>query len=281
MSFQTIPTQYASVNGTKIAYRRLGKPANDNIPLLFLTHFRGTMDIIDPLLANTIAKSRELILFDSIGVGHSEGAIPSTLQSAGAITVAFLAAIGVPKVDLLGFSMGGLTAQVIAVEHPAVVRKLVLAGTQSSYSPGAVGAPREIFELASGPSPDEEVMLKLFFYPSETSRALGSAWWRRIQERDLSDEKRTMFVSQEGAQVQQEAITNFVSDATFWDKVKGLDVRVLITNGKDDVMTPTPNSWLMQQNFRNAQLYLYPDSGHGHLYQEPEAYARLLELFLG
>jgi pimeloyl-ACP methyl ester carboxylesterase len=99
MSAQTVPTQYVSVKGTKIAYCRFGKLSNK--PLLFLTHFRGTMNLIDPLLANSIAASRELILFDNAGCGHSEGTIQPTLQDVGTTAVELLSAIGVQKVDLL------------------------------------------------------------------------------------------------------------------------------------------------------------------------------------
>ena len=80
-----------------------------------------------------------------------------------------------PKVDLMGFSMGGMTAQTIAVEHPIVVNKSILAGTQSSYTEGMVVPDPAVMQLAGGPDPNEEVMMKLFFYPSETSKTLGYA----------------------------------------------------------------------------------------------------------
>ena len=127
MSAQTIPTQYVDVKGTKIAYRRFGKPSAT--PLLFLTHFRGTMDLIDPLLLNSIATSRSLILLDNAGVGHSSGSIQPTMQEAGTTVADFLNAIGVHKVDIIGFSMGGFIAQTIALDYPQVVNKIVLAGT--------------------------------------------------------------------------------------------------------------------------------------------------------
>lgn len=115
MAFQTVPTQYVDVNGVKIAYRRFGKKTET--PVLFLTHFRGTMDVIDPLLANSIAQNRELILFDYSGCGHSGGIVQDSLKEAGETAVAFLSSINVQKADLLGFSMGGLTAQIIAEEN--------------------------------------------------------------------------------------------------------------------------------------------------------------------
>jgi pimeloyl-ACP methyl ester carboxylesterase len=278
MSAQTAPTQYVTVKGTKLAYRRFGKPSD--IPLLFLTHFRGTMDLIDPLLSNSIAASRELILFDNAGCGHSEGTIQPTLQEAGATVVAFLHAINVPKVDLLGFSMGGMIAQCVAVEHIHVVNNLILAGTQSSYTGGMVAPDPSIMQIAGGPNPTEEDMMKLFFYPTPTSLALGHAWWQRIQERHVPGETRTTFVNQAGGQAMQAAIGKFISDASFFEELEKLELKVLVTNGKEDVMTPTPNSWLLQQRLRSVELHVYPDSGHGHLYQFPEAFAKQLEVFL-
>jgi pimeloyl-ACP methyl ester carboxylesterase len=239
------------------------------------------MDLIDPILLNSIAFSRTVIIFDNAGCGHSSGSIPPTLQEAGTIAVDFLDAIGVRKADLLGFSMGGLVAQCILLDNPHVVNKVVLAGTQSAYTEGFIAPDAKVMELAGGPHPNEEDMLGLFFYPTETSRALGHAWWQRTQERNVQGEERTTFVNQAGGQLMSAAITRFVSDLEFFEKLKQVDVPILVTNGKNDIMTPTPNSFLMQQKLKNVELHIYPDSGHGHLYQIPEVYAKQLELFLG
>lgn len=279
MSAQTAPTQYVDVKGTKIAYRRFGKASP--IPLLWITHFRGTMDLIDPLLLNSIASTRSLIVFDNAGVGHSSGTIQSTIQEAASTIVNFLSAIAVPKVDVLGFSMGGFTAQVLALDYPDLVNKLVLAGTQSAYTDGFIPPDAAIMKAASQPSPGESNMLDLFFYPSETSRALGSAWWHRLSERNMPNEERTLFVDEAGGQIQNAAIGKFVSDKGFFGRMEALEKEVLITNGKRDVMTPTPNSWLMQQRMRRAELVVFAEAGHGHLYQVPVRYAGLLDLFLG
>ncbi|CAG5182295.1 uncharacterized protein ALTATR162_LOCUS10090 [Alternaria atra] len=279
MSALTAPTQYVSVQGNRLAYRRFGKPST--IPLLFLTHFRGTMDLIDPLLLNSIASSRTIIIFDNAGCGHSSGSIAPTIQEAGAIAVDFLNAIGVAKVDLLGFSMGGFIAQCILLDYPHVVNKVVLAGTQSTYTEGFTAPDAKVMELAGGAEPNEEDMMTLFFYPTKTSRALGHAWWQRTQERNVEGEGRTTFVDQAGGQVMNGAITQFVSDPGFFERLKQVDVPILVTNGKNDIMTPTANSFLMQQKLKNVELHIYPDSGHGHLYQVPEAYAKQLEVFLG
>lgn len=239
------------------------------------------MDLVDPLLADSIARNRELILVDFAGCGHSEGEVDKTFQQSGSTIVNFLAAIRVPKVDVLGFSLGGMVAQTIAVEHPQVVNKIILAGTQSSFTEGVVFAnDPDVQEISSGLSPSEEDMLKLFFHSSESSRALGKAWWGRTQKRNVQGEERTGLLNQAGGRVQQAAIGAFVSDAGFFERLQQIDIPVLVTNGTDDIMTPTPNSYLLQQRLRNAELHIYPDAGHGHLYQVPEKFAEQLELFL-
>ncbi|KAH7161980.1 Alpha/Beta hydrolase protein [Dactylonectria estremocensis] len=278
---QTAPTKFVSVNGSKLAYRRFGKPTN--VPLLFLTHFRGSMDVLDPLLVNTIARNREVILVDNSGIGHSQGTVPDSIQAMAATAVNFLAAIKISKADILGFSMGGMVAQYIAMEYPQVVNKLVLAGVRPGYGPGVVQTPPD---AASGPGgepdsqPTEDYMLGIFFYPSDTSRASGNLWWDRISERHVRGEKREAFVVGAGVGAQLTAITNFASNPKLYNRLDNITGPVLVTNGKDDILMGTANSFVLQQQLVDAQLHLYPDSGHGHLFQFPLAYAMQLELFL-
>ncbi|KAM3065061.1 hypothetical protein ACMFMF_011373 [Clarireedia jacksonii] len=264
-SHQTATTQFTDVKGTKLAYRTLGK--QNDVPLLYLTHFRGTMDLVDPLLINSIAKSRKVILLDYAGCGESEGTIPATLDEVASTVVNFLAALNISKVDLLGFSMG------------EVLRKLILSGTQSTYTEGMVFGDPEIKEIAAGAPPNEEDMQKLFFFPSETSRSLGHDWWERVKERKVDIETKR-FVNEAGAEIQWAAIEKFFSDPGFFGRFKQVDIPILVTNGRADVMTPTSNSYIIANQLKNVELHIYPDSGHGHLYQIPETYAKQLELFL-
>ncbi|GAB7335765.1 hypothetical protein MBLNU13_g08055t1 [Cladosporium sp. NU13] len=245
MYARTAPTQFSTVDGMRLAFRRFGKP--NAMPLLFLTHLRGTMDLVDPLLANSLAESRELILYDDAGCGHSEGTIPSSLHDSGDL-VKFIQAIGRPKVDMLGFSRGGMIAQTIAVNHP-----------------GFINNGPDIAEIASGVSLSDDDMLKLFFSPSEESKSLGRGWLERIQERNVDGEQRTKFVGQAGGLVQTKAIGAFVSDPSFFEKLRQVETPVLITTGKQDIMTPKPKILILQQQLRNAEMHLYPESGHGHL----------------
>ncbi|KAL6416077.1 putative Hydrolase [Ilyonectria robusta] len=278
---QTAPTKFVSVNGTRLAYRRFGKTSK--VPVLFLTHFRGSMDVLDPLLINAIASSREVILVDNSGIGQSKGAVPNSIQAMAATTVDFLAAIHVPKADILGFSMGGMIAQYIAMEYPRVVNKLVLGGIRPGYGPDVVQTdPNAASGPGGGPDdqPTEDYMLGIFFFPSKTSKADGNKWWDRIYERNVKGEKRREFLVGAGVEAQLAAITSFASDPQLYNRLNSIIRPVLVTNGKRDVLMGTANSFVLQQQLADAQLHLYPDSGHGHLFQFPLAYAKQLELFL-
>ncbi|KAH6616871.1 Alpha/Beta hydrolase protein [Boeremia exigua] len=278
---QYAPTKYVNISdGTQIAYRRFGKASE--FPLLYLNHLRQSMDVIDPLLMNHIAENRDVIVFDNLGVGHSQGEVPASLEVMGVVAVELLAALSVPKVDILGFSMGGAIAQYIGMEYPHVVHKLVLAGTQSAVGPGVQFPDPSIFALAAGngSQPTEEAMLTLFFSATETSLALGHAWWRRLSQRNVKGEDRIAFVEGAGINAQLTAISAFASNATYFDRLQEVSATTLVTNGANDVMAPTVDSYILQQQLPRAELHIYPDSGHGHLFQFPELYARNLETFL-
>ena len=280
-TMQTVPTSFTSVDGVKVAYRRFGKQSP--VPLFYINHLRGAMDVLDPLLFNTIAKNREVIIYDSTGVGHSEGSIPNSIEGMAEIAVKFLASINVAKADVMGFSMGGGVAQRLAFEYPQLVNKLVLAGTQSAIGEGVSLPPREVLESAGANNdqpPTKQDMMMLFFYHSESSLAEGKKWWSRIQERQVSGEERKGFVTGGGAQAQLGAIFKFTTDSANFDRLVDIKAPVLVTNGHTDIMSPTANSFVLQQEIANAQLHIYPDAGHGHLFQVPEKYAAQLELFL-
>ncbi|EWZ28971.1 Alpha/Beta hydrolase protein [Fusarium oxysporum Fo47] len=279
---QTAKTQYTSVEGTKVAYRRFGKPST--IPLFYVNHLRGSMDMLDPLLFNTIAENREVIVYDSFGIGHSDGQVPHTVARMAEIAARFLDAIKVKKADVIGFSLGGGVAQTLAWDHSHLVRKLILAGTQSAVGEGVVLPPQEVLEKAGGNNDEpltKEDMMSLFFYPSESSLALGQQWWERIHERRATGEERRGYLVGQGARSQLSAIFSFTVDETNFERLKDIKAPTLVTNGHTDVMSPTANSFVLQQKLANAQLILYPDSAHGHLFQMPKLYAQHLEQFLG
>jgi pimeloyl-ACP methyl ester carboxylesterase len=124
---QTAPTQFLEANGIRFAYRRFGKA--NGVPLVFNQHYLGTMDYWDPTITDGLARDREVILFNNAGISSSTGEVPTTFEQMGANAVAFSRALGLKKADILGFSIGGMVAQEIALQAPDLVRKLMLLGT--------------------------------------------------------------------------------------------------------------------------------------------------------
>lgn len=133
---QTAKTLYTSVNNIKFAYRRLGP--SPGLPLVMLQHFRGTMDHWDPAIINRLAAQRPVILIDNSGVGKSGDEVATTYRGWGDNVIAVLSALGIEKIDLLGFSMAGCAAQMVALTAPLLVNKLILAATCPSFGPNFV-----------------------------------------------------------------------------------------------------------------------------------------------
>ncbi|CAN9314399.1 unnamed protein product [Alternaria alternata] len=254
---QTARTKFVDLNNTRIAYRHFGKLSKN--PLVFVTHYRGSIDTLDPLLVNTIAENREVILLDNTGIGHSSGSVPETLDSMAATVVNLLAAIHVPKADILGFAMGGMISQIIAMGYPPVVNKLVLAGARPGYGP-------DVFQTA----PDAGMG------PGDLKETFGGTAYMNVKLRAT----RKDFLIDAGVAAQVTAMTAFTSDPRRYAQLANITVPVLVTNGKDDILIGTGNSFVLQQRLPDAQLHLYPDSAHGHLFRSPVKYVEELERFL-
>jgi pimeloyl-ACP methyl ester carboxylesterase len=277
---QTAETQFINANGTKLAYRQLG--LQHGIPLVMLMHFRGNMDFWDPALINSLAKSRPIILLDNAGIGKSDGEIPTTLQGWAAHVIALLEALKIDQVDLLGFSMGGGAAQHVALAAPGLVRKLVLAGTRTSRTPNTVIGPRNIFfELAHAVTEEEfkEAFAFSFFNPSPHGRAAAVASWNRIFSRSHD---RAPHLSPKLAKRQTEAFSKFSvsSPENPYERIHELKMPVFVANGDNDLLIPTANSFELAQLLPNAHLHIYPNSGHGFLYQYAELFAKHVDMFL-
>lgn len=260
-------------------------------------HFRANMDYWDPLLINALAAARPVILFDQAGVGRSSGEVPLTYQGWADDLLAFVNALGLVRIDLLGFSMGGRAVQMVALTAPQLVRKLVLAGTSASEpdppssKEGLVWpretAPREpIRRLATATTPEEieDALAYSFFYDDDQGRAAAKAYWNRISERNVAGEPRLVdFVdSDTGAKRQIAASRDWdkPNPRYSFDRLGELEIPVLVCNGDNDVLIPTSRSWEMVCRIPNAQLVIYPHAGHGFLYQYANLVAKHINLFL-
>jgi len=274
----TAPTQFIETRLEKYAYRRFG--AGDAPPLVFLQHFTGTLDNWDPAVADELARGREVILFESAGIGRSTGEVPTTIAGMTAHLLAFLEAIGLPQMDLLGFSLGGMVAQQLALDHPSLVRRMLLVGTAPEGGEDIMHLEKpELRKILQDPSlAGYQVLVKLFFTPSESSQAAGQAFATRLGARTEDREPLS------GPKVAQAQIAAFRA----WERVEGerferlsrITQPCLVVNGVRDSMIPVRNSYLLAEHLPNAMLLTYPDAGHGSLFQFHDSFVRQAQLFL-
>ncbi len=179
-----------AANGVTFAYRRFGPTNTDAPPLLFLQHFRGNIDGWDPILVDTVAEQREVILLDNRGVGGSSGVVPDNVTDMARNVGAFADALGLEKVDILGFSLGGYVAQEIALLRPWLPRRIILAGTAPQGGPNLHRWTPDVINAATGDRTTAEKLLSFFFSPSEASQAKGREFIARIFARKTDRDKR-------------------------------------------------------------------------------------------
>jgi len=274
---QTAPTQFVDANGTRFAYRRFGKLGG--VPLVFNQHFTGTMDHWDPAVTDGFAKDREVVLFNNAGVSSSSGQVPTSIEGMAANAVAFIGALGLSKVDVLGFSIGGFVAQQIAGQAPSLVRKLVLVGTGPRGGEGMANLTPEAQQIfgASYGEPDH-LWLAVHFTRSEASQAAGRGFLKRFR---LRKENRDPEVNEQVAPAQLEALGKWgIRFKGSYDYLNSIGQPTLVVNGGNDVIIYSVNSFILQQHLPNAQLILYPDANHGSQYQYPELFVRHVSMFL-
>jgi pimeloyl-ACP methyl ester carboxylesterase len=271
----TAPTQYVEANGIRYAYRRFG--AGGRLPLVCLQHFRGGLDNWDRLVTDGLAENRSVILFNNAGIASSGGDPAATIEAMANHVIAFVDALDLKQIDLFGFSMGGFVAQNVVLARPKLVRRLILAGTGPEGGEGMVGYPELATRHATQELPTVDNFY-LFFFPTDSSQAAGRAYWKRRHERENQDTPSSLNAM--AAQVKAIAAWGAVPARDRYAKLKNIELPVLVVNGKTDLMVPTVNSFILQQHLPDAELIIYPDSGHGAIFQFPARFVREATTFL-
>jgi pimeloyl-ACP methyl ester carboxylesterase len=264
---QTVPTQYVDAQGIRFAYRRFGKAGG--LPLVFNQHFTGNLDHWDPAVLDGIAKEREVVIFNNAGVASSTGEVPKTFADMAKNAEAFIDALRLKQIDLLGFSIGGMVAQQITLDRPELIRKLILVGTAPRNHDAVNGqgyiTPETAAIFGATYNPPENLWLKVFFTDSEKSQAAGRAFLKRYLSRT---ENRDTPISDKVAPAQIAAVGEWGSQpGERFAYLRNIKQPTLVVSGNHDVIVYTVNSLYLVQNMPNAKLILYPDANHGAWYE--------------
>src|SRR3954465_937556 len=276
ITHQNASSEFVQADGNRYAYRRFGRPSA--VPLVLLQHFRGNLDNWDPAFTDALAAEREIILVDAPGVGASTGAPKHTVAETARSILAFLDALGLRELDLLGFSLGGFVAQDLALLRPWAIRRLVLAGTGPKGAPGMHGWREDIQENSRHDEGSGEDLLYLFFAHTETSQAKGMEFLGRFLQRT---EDRDPTPSLAVREAQYDAVLEWgIPDHAALQRLVGIRCPTLILQGDDDLMIPTKESHLMAGLIPDARIRIYPDAAHGSIFQYPDEARRDVSAFL-
>ncbi len=272
--WQNVPTRTVDVGGVPFAYRELN--SNAGIPVIFLHHLMAVLDDWDPRVIDGIAAQHRVIAFDNRGVGASGGSVPHTIEEMGRDAIAFIRALGHKKVDLLGFSMGGGVAQMIALQAPELVRRMILAGT----GPRGGGGIDEINRIAVIAYSKAALTLSdprnfLFFPRTPDGKRAAKDYFSRLKERTKDRDKG---ISLQARYAQLKAIKAAGLSAP--DDLSAITQPVLVANGDHDLMVASSLSADMARRLPNAKLTIYPDSGHGGVFQYHHAFVPAVLDFL-
>lgn len=272
-TLETAPTRYVEGKGIRFAYRQLGPSIGT--PLVLLQHFSGNIDAWDPAVVNALATDRPVIAFDNAGVGRSTGKTPDNIAAMARDAVTFIELLGFSKVDLLGYSLGGCVAQLVAAEHAPLVRKLILVGTApQGGEEHLLAVLKEAFTQTEAPDP----RLPLFFTRSADSQAAGKAFLNRVYARK---EDRDTDSDSAVTDPQAKALITWCATPDPEHAIlRAITQPALVVSGSDDTMLPSDNAYAMFKAMSNAQLLLYPDSGHGALFQHHALFVGHVRTFL-
>ena len=276
--YSELPHELVSAaNGVDYAYRDT-RGGEGSVPLVLLQHFRGNLDNWDPALIDALASARRVLTFDNAGVGGSSGTTPDTIEQMARDAIAFLVAMEINQVDLLGFSIGSFVAQQIALVRPDIIRRLVLASSAPEGAAGMNGWAPEVIGAVGTREGSPQGYLSVFFAPSASSKQAGQEALRRMFARTKDRDQATTWATR---QAQYDAVCTWgIPDHALLQRLSAVDMPVFIANGDSDPMILPHYSYLLAGLIPQARVKIYPDSAHGFLFQHHAEFAADVEAFL-
>lgn len=265
-TWRDVPTKTVDVDGTTFAYRELG--TGSDVPVVFLHHLMAVLDDWDPRIIDGIAARHHVIAFDNRGVGSTGSTVPPDVEQMGADAIAFIRALGYQKVDLFGFSLGGGVAQMIALQAPDLVRRMILAGTGPRGGGGIekIGAITALAYVKAFAT-FSDARNFLFFPRTGEGKRAASDYFRRLRERTSDRDRKISLQARIG---QLKAIRQAGTSAP--DDLSVITAPVFVANGDHDLMVDSRHSADMARRLPNATLKIYPNSGHGGVFQHHETF---------
>ncbi|MGW0634987.1 alpha/beta fold hydrolase [Nocardia salmonicida] len=274
VSYKDAPTRTIDIDGAVYAYRELGPQGG--IPVVFFVHLSATLDNWDPRIIDPIAAGRHVIAFDNRGVGASTGNVPGDVEAMAEDAYTFITTLGFDKIDIFSFSLGGFIAQALTIKHPELVRRIVLTGTGpkggKDIDKVATTTYRDILRATLNRSDPKEF---LFFNRNATGRTAARAFIDRLDER-TTDRDAPIKIS--AFRTQLTAIKKWGRSSP--DDLSAITQPTLIANGDNDRMVPSILSEDLHRRIANSELIIYPDSGHGGIFQFHEKFAPVAVEFL-
>ncbi|MCX5335958.1 alpha/beta fold hydrolase [Streptomyces sp. NBC_00140] len=273
-SYKNAPTRTLTAGGVTFVYRELGP--RSGVPMVFLTHLSAVLDNWDPRVVDGIAAKHRVITFDNRGVGASSGTTPRTIAAMAKDAVTFIRALGFEQVDIHGFSMGGMIAQVIAQTDPDLVRKLILTGTGPAGGEGIKNVTwLSHLDTVRALSTLQDPKQFLFFTRTVGGRRAGKEFLARLKERTQDRDKAISPIS----------YSNQLKAIHRWGLERPQDLSVirqpvLVANGESDRMVPSQNSHDLARRLPNSELVIYPDAGHGGIFQFHQQFVQTALEFL-
>jgi pimeloyl-ACP methyl ester carboxylesterase len=271
-----VPTRTITAGGVQFAYRELGTN-NPGPPVVFLVHLAAVLDNWDPRMVDGLAAKHHVVTFDSRGVGASSGVPATSIEQMAEDAITFIKAMGFAQVDLFGFSMGGMIAQEIALMEPQLVRRMVIAGTGPAGGEGISTVARVTYlDMLRGFLTRQDPKQFLFFTRTPGGIRAGKAFLARLKERSQNRDKE---ITVTALQAQLKALRH-------WGSKQPMDLSrirqpVLVANGDSDRMVPSRNTHDLARRLPNSELIIYPDSGHGAVFQFYEDFVPKMLAFLG
>lgn len=262
VTWKTVPTQTIIAGGVTFAYRELGLD-NPGPPVVFLIHLAAVLDNWDPRLVDGIAARHRVVTFDNRGVGASSGSPATSMEEMARDAITFIRAKGFDQVDLFGFSMGGMVAQEIVQMEPRLVRRMIIAGTGPAGGEGISQVARVTYlDMLRGWLTFQDPKQFLFFTRTPAGIRAGKEFLARLKERS-SDRDKAITIG--ALQAQLKALRRWGAKAPA--DLSKIEHPVLVANGDSDRMVPSQNTRDLARRLPNSDLLIYPDSGHGAVFQ--------------